>query len=87
MTIGKHPCLWCTVTTEEMQIPPGKRSIPTTKRSLESMAKDLKRFREELKGILKLAKEANNVIDDPYFKIALDQVHLALLAKSKIFNS
>ena len=57
-----------------MQIPPSQRCAHATPRSSESKKNDLEKFRKELKGVLSRAKEANNVIDEPYFNIPLDQV-------------
>ena len=71
---GKHPCLWCTVTSEEMQLPPAQRTAAAIERTLESMKNDLATFRGRYKGNLKNAMNANNVIDEPFFNIPLDQV-------------
>ncbi len=57
-----------------MKIAPEDRAETTVMRTLESMKKDLEKFRKEYKGNIKHAKKANNVIDEPYFDIALDQV-------------
>ena len=43
-------------------------------RNLTNMDQDLKKFREVYGGMLKHAKETNNVIDDIYFNIPIDQV-------------
>ena len=40
------------------------------------MQKDLEKFRNEFGGNIKKAKEANNVIDEPYYNIELDQVSI-----------
>ena len=71
---GKHPCLWCTVTSQQMQLPPSQRTVAVVERTLESMKSDLTTFREKFKGNLKNAMDANNVIDEPFFNIPLNQV-------------
>jgi hypothetical protein len=73
--LGRHPCLWCEVTQDEMKIPKDERV--TTKRSLQQLQENLEAF--QMKGSnLKYAKEKEirNVIDDIYFNIPLDQVNL-----------
>ena len=69
--IGRHPCLWCEITQEEMKIPKDKRN--STKRTLHSLETDLAAFREA-GGNLKHAKQYNSVIDDVYFNISIDQL-------------
>ena len=71
---GKHPCLWCTVTSQQMQLPPSQRTVEVEERTLESLESDHTKFQENYKGNLKNAMDANNVIDKPFFKIPLDQV-------------
>lgn len=39
------------------------------------METDLQKFRQKHKGNIKQAMHANNVIDEPFFDIPLDQVH------------
>lgn len=41
---------------------------------MESLKIDLEKFRGKYKGNMKYAMEANNVIDEPFFDIPLDQV-------------
>ena len=72
MNVGRHPCLWCTITSEEL--PKAKHQHPSSKRTLESLANDLHAFRTDGNGDLKKAKNYNNVIDDYYFNIPIDQV-------------
>ena len=52
-------------------------------RSLETMKDDLKRFKEDGSNP-KHAKHFNNVIDDIYFDIPLEQVKIKLLRQMKI---
>ena len=60
-----------------MKISMDMRTEHTILRSLESMNNDVQKFKTELKGNIKNAKLANNVIDEPYFNIPLDQVKIA----------
>ena len=73
---GKHPCLWCTATTDQIQLHPSKRKECATVRTLKSMEADLNTFRTTLNGQISRAKEANNVIDEPLFDIPLNQVNI-----------
>ena len=60
-----------------MRIDPENRINELVLRSLESMKRDLEKFQIQLKGNVKNAKLANNVIDEPYYNISLDQVNSA----------
>ena len=71
---GKHPCLWCTATTEDIRLHPAKRKEQSSLRTLDTIKEDLKKFRTTFKSNLARAKDANNVIDEPMFDIPLDQV-------------
>ena len=62
-----------------MQLPPAQRNKDTIARTLETMKEDLATFRVKYKGNIKYAMEANNVIDEPFFYIPLDQVHLYII--------
>lgn len=68
---GRHCCLYCTITKEEMQNTIAGRSC-VSKRTLEAIADDLKGFREA-GGNIKNAKNFNNVIDDVIFNVPIDQ--------------
>ena len=57
-----------------MQLHSSQRKAAAELRTLESMAADLLKFRTVCKGHLSRAKEANNVIEEPFFDIPLDQV-------------
>eukprot|EP00731_Ephydatia_muelleri_P019270 Em0012g95a len=69
---GKHPCLWCLVTLDQLQT-----SSPTSRlcarRSLETMLADYQWFIAS-GGDIKNAKYYNNCINEPFFKIPLSQV-------------
>ena len=71
---GRHCCLWCYATYDQMRQDSETREH-INKRTLESIKKDLELFKEKFGGNLKHAKEANNIIDDIYFPIPIDQVH------------
>ena len=63
--LGRHPCLWCTINTEEMKVPREERA-PVAPRTLDSLQADLLLFQTAGNGDLKKAKNYNNVIG-PYF--------------------
>ena len=71
VSLHSDPCLWCEIAQEEMKIPKDKRN--STKHTLHSLETDLATSREA-GGNLKHAKQYNNVIDDVYFNISIDQV-------------
>ena len=54
---------------------PTNKTQPAVNRSLETLKRDLKKFIDKFFGNTKFAKEANNVIDDIYFDIPLNQVY------------
>ena len=85
--LGRHSCLFCHITKEQMQLAPVDRP-KISNRSLESLKSDLEKFREDGANI-KRAKFYNNVIDDPMFNVPLDQVnsHLPLTVKSYMGHS
>lgn len=74
--------MWCDFTSTTMQLPlssvPLQENVthrsPSSLRSLDSLSGDYARFLTEGRGDLKKAKEYNNVISAPFFKIPLDQV-------------
>ena len=69
--IGRHCCLWCHITANGMNTPQGESKL----HSLETMKDDLKRFKENGSNP-KHAKHFNNMIDDIYFDIPLEQVKI-----------
>ena len=80
---GRHPCLFCTATKAQIQLPPEERLCHP--RTLDQMKADLKSFRDS-GGDLKKAKEFNNVIDEPIFSVPLDQVSLSEFATINNFT-
>ncbi|XP_057313753.1 uncharacterized protein LOC130655069 isoform X2 [Hydractinia symbiolongicarpus] len=71
---GRHPCLYCIATKEEIQKPVDIRGkFPV--RTLETLKENLAKFRDS-GGNLKNAKFNYNVIDDPLFNIPIDQASL-----------
>ena len=68
-----HPCLWCDITSSQLRLDPSLRAN-VEERTLATLERDLKHFKTVLNAKLKDAQRANNVIDEPYFNIPLDQV-------------
>ena len=65
---GKHPCLWCEITADDMQVPLFVRqNIPCNKRSLANLKENYKRFLDDHQGNIKHAKMIKNVICDVFF--------------------
>ncbi|XP_072176962.1 uncharacterized protein [Diadema setosum] len=84
---GRHCCLHCSATRQDMSIPPAERKATQQTRTLQSLDVSLNNFTQH--GI---AKEANNVIRSPFFRIPIDQVcppglHISLGLFLKHFNS
>ncbi|XP_072168927.1 uncharacterized protein [Diadema setosum] len=84
---GRHCCLHCSVTRQDMAIPPAERKAPQQARTLESLDISLSKFKQH-----SIAKEAFNVIRPPFFQIPIDQVcppglHISLGLFLKHFNS
>lgn len=71
---GRHCCLWCTITYNMMKVSKQDRGR-SPNRTLASLQQDLIQFREKFHGDLKYAKEVNNVVDDIFFDIPLNQVN------------
>ncbi len=70
--IGRHNCLWCLVTSEQLRSPPA--NIPS--RSTDSIIQDHQRFLAA-GGKLKNVKHFNNCVREPFFKgIPLNHVRL-----------
>lgn len=81
LSIGKHPCLFCDATKEQLKNPDGKIF---SQRTLETLDQDLKDFQDN-GGNLKEAKAYNNVIEERLFNVPLDQVSFDLLLLKKNF--
>ena len=87
---GRHCCIWCLTTAEEMQVPLSERKDIVTYRTLDNIKEDHCRFVSDGKNINR-AKLFNNVIDEIFFKIPLSQIccpglHITLGIVLKIFN-
>ena len=74
---GKHPCLYCSLTKEEMQDPPAKQ--PSGKdRTLDNLKEDLQQFQAKGSCLTK-AKLFNNVIRPCLLPVALQWVCIPAL--------
>ena len=88
--LGRHCCLWCKITSQQIQVPLEIRN-KSEKRTFVGLEEDLTKFQQ--KGyILKEAKNCNNVIHKPFFNIPLQQVaipglHITLGIYLKLFNT
>ena len=71
--IGRHCCLWCTVTSKELKTPCEVRGHSPLQ-TLETMKSDLEHFETAGSDVSK-AKLFNNVISPCLFDISLDQVN------------
>jgi hypothetical protein len=69
--IGKHCCLWCHITAEELKLAPSVRG-PLQLRSDSTLAHDLAAYQADGSNI-KRAKFFHNVIREPLFAISVDQ--------------
>lgn len=69
--IGRHCCLWCHITSEQLRLGPSLRG-PLKLRSDSTLKDDLAKFKADGSNI-KRAKFFNNVIRDPLFTIGLAQ--------------
>ena len=74
---GRHPCLWCEITNDQMQLSYSIRAnnMPN-KRSLENLKTRHGEFIHNCNSKLSLAKTVFNVMDNIFFEIPLDQVCL-----------
>ncbi len=70
---GRHCCLWCTIPSSDLKLPPLQRGLYPA-RTLDTLKKDYKRFLSEGGGDLQKAKFFNNVIRDILLGIPLTQV-------------
>ena len=72
--IGRHPCLWCTVHSDQLKQPLSERTkLPP--RTLNSLQADYLRFQTAGKGDLRQAKHFNNAISPVFFNVPLNQVN------------
>ena len=70
--IGRHCCLWCHITQQDMAKPRDTRQ-PQQPRTLHTLHTDLQRFQSDGSNV-KEAKNYNNVIGPALFSVPLDQV-------------
>ena len=75
---GRHCCLWCSATYEEMQADPVTVKGTLFPRSLETLKDDYLNFTTSGGKKLKNAKLYNNVIEKTFFNVPLSQVCLGL---------
>ncbi|XP_065656336.1 uncharacterized protein LOC136081893 [Hydra vulgaris] len=75
---GRHCCLFCDITKEEIKITPENRKHNVSHRTLYSLTDNFESF-QSFGGVLKNAKLFNNVIDQSLFNIPLDQVAVPAL--------
>ena len=71
-SIGRHCCLWCTITSEQLIVPRATRPVVHL-RTLDNLAQRYAEFLSD-GGNLKKAKLHENVIDTTFFDIPLLQV-------------
>ena len=80
---GRHCCLWCLATSEELKKPPESR--PNVQlRDLDGIQSDHQRFMTEGHGDLRKAKLFNNAIQPHFFDIPLSQVILGQVDRNHI---
>ena len=88
---GRHPCLWCHISSDMMNV---RRSLHLNKfslRTLDSLQNNLKDCHEFYQDNLKYAKNVFNVINEVFFDIPLEQVclpglHITLGVYLKLFK-
>ena len=88
---GRHPCLWCHISSDMMNVPSSLRLNKFSLRTLESLQNNLKDFHEIYQDNLKYAKNVFNVINEVFFDIPLEQVclsglHITLDVYLKLFK-
>ncbi len=72
--VGRHCCVWCTITSADLIKPLSKRNLSPL-RSLETLNEDLRKFMQESGGDINKAKFHNNVIGPAMLDIPLDMVY------------
>ena len=70
---GKHPCLYCTATKQQLQHPPAVNAENIATRSLNHIQSDHRRYKRS-KRKNKKAKEFNNAIRAPILRVDVDHV-------------
>ena len=81
LLVGKHCCLWCLTTSNNLKAPP----TPCPLRTLEGIKDDYAHYSAAGSDIWK-AKSFNNVIHAPLFNVDLDQVYIMYASFSKILD-
>ena len=81
VSLGRHPCLWCCITSKDMALPKASRP-PSDVRTLQKLSNDYKEF-TEAGSLLKNAKNFNNVIGKIFFDIPPNFVSLIFKAINK----
>ena len=75
--VGRHPCLWCHITAEEMHHPKFIRNQNLAeKRTLGKLKENYNAFMPEHNRNIKFAKQVYNVIGGIFFNIQHDEVCL-----------
>nr|XP_047124046.1 uncharacterized protein LOC124806864 [Hydra vulgaris] len=83
---GRHCCLFCEITSSEMQLNTENRNRQINLRTLQTLKSDYERFKNN-GGNIKNAKKFNNVIDEPLFDIPIDQeAQIAECCKVKLLE-
>ena len=70
---GRHNCLWCSIPSSSLKVPLAVRGR-FAGRSLDSLKSDHSRFLAEGGGDIRKAKLFNNVIEDYFFDVPLENV-------------
>ena len=64
---GRHPCLWCHISSDMMNVPSSLRLNTFSLRTLESLQNNLKDFHEIYQDNLRYAKNVFNVVNEVFF--------------------
>ena len=73
--LGRHCCLWCNITSDELKIGRATRQQCTTECTLQSLSDKHQNFIAD-GGNLKRAKFFENVIGEAFFDVPLHQVNM-----------
>ena len=71
---GVYCCLWCFITSKEMQLDPEDREDDQDRRTLKYLHKHHQRFLEQANGDKTKAKLHYNVVEEPILPFQLDHV-------------
>ena len=82
---GRHCCLYCEVSSEEMKKPLNQRRRSPS-RTLDSLQRDYLQFSNQGGGNLKNAKHHNNVIASTLFNIPISQVYTYIYLAAKMVS-